>query len=157
MSSLSKVFLLLIISFFSCSVSAQSKTIRLLCEGQEITKRGIHSEKDIANQKTISVELSIDKNKISFKKTTLPLKGITGRFRGKDGLLETISESEYSIFISYTFPPPIKGGGDGSFVINRYTGKAKSTEVFAFANEVEADVFTVEGDYSCSESSTRKF
>lgn len=152
-----KIITLLISLCLASPVFGQTKVVRLLCDGQETTSRGIHSEKNETKTRTFSVEFVVDKNKITFKKSTLPLKGIIGRLREKDGLLETISESEYSILMSYAFPPPIKGGGDSSFVINRYTGKAKSTEVFAFANDVEADVFTVEGDYSCSESLTRKF
>lgn len=156
--NLLKKYVVFFVSLFMVSTAvAQNKTIYLLCEGEEVTQRGIQSEKNTKLSKTLSLELSLNKNKVVFKKNSVPLKGLTGKLRSKEGLIETVTESEYSIFISYTFSPPIKGGGEGSFIINRFTGKAKSLEYFTFANEVEADVFTVEGNYSCNESTIRKF
>jgi hypothetical protein len=146
--------MLLLINFGVC---AKDRKIYLNCEGQEVINRAIYPEKNTASNKIFSIEMVLTEGKVSFKKTSVPLTGFSGRLKEKDGLLETVSDSEYSIFISYNFLPPIKGGGEGSFIINRFTGKAKSVEYFTFANQVEADVFTLEGNYSCVEQKNKKF
>jgi hypothetical protein len=124
------------------------------------TESIFNASKNTSEKKTFLVSVRVRNGKPNFDTTDLPIwatKSSLARINQPNGLVEKLSDEQVSIGAEFTFIEPLKGGGQSTLVINRYTGVAKQFEMLLFDGASNQDVMSVNAEYECTSIEKKRF